>query len=199
MTAVDRFSVLHAVRLRGVADVATVNLMLGSDTGEVAAVFDQLIDEGLLFERPSRRVSGFVLTEGGRDVHAAQLSQWRISFDRDSFLQVYEGFGDINDEVKSLSSEWQMIGDDETARWDAIGRLEDVHQIAMAVFEEAANIVRRFGNYRTRLTLAVEKIGSGDYRYFTSPTQDSYHTIWFEAHEDFLLLLGIERSSEGSI
>ena len=27
---------------------------------------------------------------------------------------------------------------------------------------------------------------------------DSYHTVWFELHEDLLATLGIERSSEGS-
>jgi hypothetical protein len=26
----------------------------------------------------------------------------------------------------------------------------------------------------------------------------SYHTVWFELHEDLLCTLGIERSSEGS-
>jgi hypothetical protein len=27
---------------------------------------------------------------------------------------------------------------------------------------------------------------------------DSYHTVWFELHEDLLSTLGIERSKEGS-
>jgi hypothetical protein len=173
--------------------------MLCSDVEMVASVVGQLLDEGLLVERPGRRVSGLVLTEVGRDVHVALLSEWRTTVDQDAFLWAYRGFCAINDEVKGLSSDWQLIVDDEFARWDAIGRLEDVHETAMKVFGEAAKTVERFDNYRVRLAGAVENLGKGDYRYFTSPTQDSYHTIWFEAHEDFLLTLGLERSSEGSM
>ena len=31
-----------------------------------------------------------------------------------------------------------------------------------------------------------------------SPAVDSYHTVWFEAHEDFLLTLGRTREQKGS-
>ena len=33
--------------------------------------------------------------------------------------------------------------------------------------------------------------------WFTKPVIDSYHTVWFELHEDLLATLGIERASEG--
>jgi hypothetical protein len=36
----------------------------------------------------------------------------------------------------------------------------------------------------------------GQPEWFTKPVIDSYHTVWFELHEDLLCTLGIERASE---
>ena len=60
-----------------------------------------------------------------------------------------------------------------------------------------AGIVERFGRYGDRLSVALEKLDE-DPRYFVSPQVDSYHTVWFECHEDFLLTLGRTRRGEGS-
>ena len=40
--------------------------------------------------------------------------------------------------------------------------------------------------------------GSGQVRveWFTRPMIDSYHTVWFELHENLLATLGIERARE---
>ena len=38
---------------------------------------------------------------------------------------------------------------------------------------------------------------AGDTDWFTKPMIPSYHTVWFELHEDLLATLGIERGSEG--
>ncbi len=35
----------------------------------------------------------------------------------------------------------------------------------------------------------------GDARAFTAPLAESYHTVWFELHQDFLLTLGLEREA----
>ena len=42
------------------------------------------------------------------------------------------------------------------------------------------------------------RVTEGDRDWFTKPTIDSYHTVWFELHEDLLATLGLERSSERS-
>ena len=48
------------------------------------------------------------------------------------------------------------------------------------------------------LRSALERLVDGDTDWFTKPTIPSYHTVWFELHEDLLVTLGIERSSEGN-
>jgi hypothetical protein len=37
---------------------------------------------------------------------------------------------------------------------------------------------------------------AGAREWFTRPVIDSYHTVWFELHEDLLSTLGLARASE---
>ncbi len=47
-----------------------------------------------------------------------------------------------------------------------------------------------------RLDNALARVQAGDFDWFTTPVIDSFHTVWFELHEDLLSTLGIERSKE---
>ena len=55
----------------------------------------------------------------------------------------------------------------------------------------------RFRGYGPRLSDAVQRVQKGDTDWFTKPMIASYHTVWFEMHEDLLCTLGIERGAEG--
>jgi pyruvate,orthophosphate dikinase len=50
--------------------------------------------------------------------------------------------------------------------------------------------------YRTRLERAAGLVADGDHQYIASPRLDSYHNIWFELHEDLILLAGRTREDE---
>jgi hypothetical protein len=39
-------------------------------------------------------------------------------------------------------------------------------------------------------------VRAGDHNYVTKLTIDSYHTIWFELHEDLMATLGIRRGED---
>ena len=56
-------------------------------------------------------------------------------------------------------------------------------------------VLMRFGLYGTRLTAALERALAGNTAYVTD-TLDSYHTVWFQLHEDLLVTLGISREDE---
>ena len=47
-----------------------------------------------------------------------------------------------------------------------------------------------------RLGRAVERAAAGDGKYVASPRVDSYHGVWFELHEDLILLAGRTRADE---
>ena len=50
--------------------------------------------------------------------------------------------------------------------------------------------------YGPRLRRAVERVEAGDGEWFTKPSLPSYHSVWFELHEDLLSTLGLDRSAE---
>ncbi|MDP9020051.1 MAG: MarR family transcriptional regulator, partial [Actinomycetota bacterium] len=43
---------------------------------------------------------------------------------------------------------------------------------------------------------ALRRVVAGEGDWLTRPLIDSYHTVWFELHQDLLDTLGIERGSE---
>ena len=54
------------------------------------------------------------------------------------------------------------------------------------------------GGYKQRLDQALGKIRSGDPRYIAAPDRDSYHTVWFELHQDLIGLAGTTRQKEAA-
>jgi hypothetical protein len=47
--------------------------------------------------------------------------------------------------------------------------------------------------YRVRLAEAYDQVLAGQHEYVSGVRIDSYHTVWFELHEDLLRMLGRER------
>ena len=54
----------------------------------------------------------------------------------------------------------------------------------------------RLTTYRTRLARAAALVASGNPEFIASPRLDSYHNVWFELHEDLILLAGRTREDE---
>jgi hypothetical protein len=63
---------------------------------------------------------------------------------------------------------------------------------------DLADALDRFAHYGPRLGHAIDRVEAGEVEYATKPMIDSYHTVWFELHEDLLSTLGKERASEES-
>ncbi len=42
----------------------------------------------------------------------------------------------------------------------------------------------------------MSAVNAGDHRYVASPRVDSYHSVWFELHEELILLAGRSRAEE---
>jgi polyhydroxyalkanoate synthesis regulator phasin len=195
-TEATAFDVLHAVRLRGVAPTEAIAGTLDAAPEQVQAVIDGLQNDGELIHREGRRVSGYVLTKEGKGRHADEVVA-QVAGLHEALSHVYEQFLTINGRIKEMCSDWQGIEDD-VKRWDAIDALETFDSTAQVIFKRAGEVIPRFSRYGRALSAALELLADGDHRYFTSPLVESYHTVWFEAHEDFLMCLGIDRADEGS-
>jgi predicted ArsR family transcriptional regulator len=188
--------ILHALRVKGIATPEAIGSAIGADPDAVLSHLRELEAEGVAFERPSRKRPGWVLSEHGRERHATELAEAHPPETRETLAELYDGFLALNNDVKGLAARWQHAASEDD-RFELHGRLEDVNELAEKTLTHTGEVVPRFGRYARRLQVALDKIDD-DPRYFVSPLVDSYHNVWFECHEDFLLTLGRTRAEEGS-
>ena len=76
-----------------------------------------------------------------------------------------------------------------------LSRLIRIDTSAQRICSDLASRLMRFGVYGDRLTSALERALGGNTAYVTD-SLDSYHTVWFQLHEDLLATLGISREEE---
>ena len=178
---------LHQTRLRG---------MVKDPAEEPAA---ELTDAGYT----ARRGDSLALTSAGRAAHAAWARVPAGSEAETAVRRAYDGSLEIDLGVKSLTTEWQRVraaagrnGLDVTA-WKLVDRLGSVHARACGtVLGPLARAEPRFAGYRGRLRGALDKLEEGEVEWFSGLQCDSYHTVWWQLHEDLLLALGISRSDD---
>ncbi len=198
-----RLEVLHGLRLKGFADLAPVAERAGLASERCAAELSAAEADGLALHREGR-LSGWMLTPSGRSEVAKLLAaELDGSGARTSVEDAYQRFLAVNGEFLALCTDWQMLdrqtlNDHSDAAYDAavVARLGQVDDRVQPVCADLASALPRFGSYRDRLTSARTLVEQGDADWFTKPMIDSYHTVWFELHEDLLATLGIERSKE---
>lgn len=116
------------------------------------------------------------------------------------FVAAYEDFERVNVELKQLITDWQTLeiagsrvpNDHSDASHDArvIDRLGELHERADKVFARLAAGLPRLQIYRDHLLAALEKAEDGDLQWVSDARIESYHTVWFELHEELLRLMG---------
>lgn len=198
------FLVLHALRLKGFADTPVVAALTRLDEATAAKHLEAASADGHATRRDGR-ISGWALTPDGRARHAAMIrDELDSSGMRSKVEDGYRRFLEFNNELLSVCTDWQLrdgaLNDHTDGDYDAriVERLEYVDEQVQPVTRDLGDALERFGEYGTRFSLALGKVKNGERDWFAKPMIDSYHTIWFELHEDLLATLGIERSKEGS-
>ncbi len=117
-----------------------------------------------------------------------------------------DAFVVFDGQVKDAVTAWQMrtidgqeqINDHSDSAYDAsvLARLARLHaEIGAWLDQEMAGLPRLSG-YRRRLERAISAVDGGDQRFVASPRVDSYHAVWFELHEELILLTGRNRADE---
>jgi DNA-binding Lrp family transcriptional regulator len=187
---------LHALRIKGRATTDELAAALNLAPEEVEARLRALEADGLAIERATGRRPGWMVSPEGRDVHAEQAKQHVTAEVRAAILQHYKRFLEVNDPTKEVCTIWQTTSDQER-RLDLLAELHALHAQASLLLASTGEAIPRFARYGDRLAAALER-AARDPRYVVSPLVDSYHTVWFECHEDFLVTLGRNRHDEGS-
>lgn len=199
-----RFLALHGLRLKGFGEPDAIAAAVGLDTATVATLVPTLADEGLVLRRDGR-LSGWALTREGRSEQQALATKELAELGAQAAVRAgYDRFLALNGELLAVCTDWQVrggaINDHTDAAYDAgvIERLVAIEAGVQPVVSDLASVLDRFAPYRHRLRGAVTNVQAGELDYFTKPIIDSFHTIWFELHEDLLTSLGLERSQEGA-
>ena len=201
-----QFVVLHALRLKGLAEATALSTALGVPAAAVDTTLAALADDALVWRRDGR-LSGWSLTDEGRCLHdktlLAEVERLGV---RPRVEPVYRRFLPLNREVLAVCTDWQlhvqdgrtMLNDHSDAGRDraVLDRLAAVHAEARPLLRELAEAAPWMAEYGGRLANALARVQDGDFDWFTTPVIDSFHTVWFELHEDLLSTLGIERSKE---
>lgn len=201
------FLVLHGLRLKGFADAGAIGATSGLPARQLDDILTSLRAADHVLHRDGR-VTGWALTPSGRNRHAELLAEeLEQSSARNKVDGAYRAFLEINRDLLQICTDWQLRpsdGDpvpndhsDQAYDRSVIDRLAVVDDAVGPICDDLANVLERFGRYRARLHDAVDKVAAGDIEWFTKPMIDSYHTVWFELHEDLLVTLGIERHREG--
>jgi len=198
------FLVLHALRLKGFADAGVVAGLAGMDESVTTAHLHAAESEKLVTHREGR-ISGWSLTPTGRQRHRDLIQRELDDAGSRATVDVaYKRFLAVNGELLEVCTAWQVrngVPNDHTDRRyddEVIGRLAKVDEVVQPVCADLTDALARFGGYGPRLRTAKERVQAGEHDWFTRPMIDSYHTVWFELHEDLLATLGIERSKEVS-
>jgi hypothetical protein len=195
----NELTVLQAVRLKGRVRPAALAATLDEQETTVAEAVNKLGEAGLLTEGKLVRLS-----PAGRDRLTELLADERRCIDGEAFARAYDEFRSVNGEFKALVSEWQLRdgepNDHGDAEYDAaiLGRLDGVHSSVLPILAMAAKQLPRLTAYAAKLSAAQQQIQAGDTTWFTRPIVDSYHTVWFELHEELIGAAGLTREDEAT-
>ncbi|MCW2652821.1 MAG: hypothetical protein QOE41_4366 [Mycobacterium sp.] len=197
MAGVDDIQILQAVRLKGRVRSADIAAILGHEPEEVAGKMGDLTERGLLLEGKTIRLS-----PEGRERLDQLLADERSGIDGAAMSAAYGHFRDVNAQFKALIVEWQLKDGEPNSHVDpeydagVLDRLDGIHENVVPIITAAASQIPRLNSYAEKLSAAREKVAAGETTWFTRPLVDSYHTVWFELHEELMLATGLTRDAE---
>ncbi len=193
----SELAVLQAVRLKGRVSLADLAATLGEDADDLAGTVERLTESGLLVDGKPLRVS-----PDGRVRLGELLATERAHIDTAALADAYAEFRSVNAEFKALVTDWQLKdgqpNNHEDPDYDAavLARLEDVHHRITPIVDAAAAQLPRLSRYSAKLQSALDNVHAGDTAWLSRPLIDSYHTVWFELHEELIVAAGLTRDSE---
>ncbi|MEU4428170.1 transcriptional regulator [Actinoplanes sp. NPDC024001] len=186
-------TVLHTLRCIGFAELARVADASGLDQADTESHLIDLAVDGFVTRTTGEFGGGWGLTEAGRAEDARRISaELDRAGAREAVAAAYESFLILNPELLELCSAALDASADPGLAGRVLARFADLDRRAEPVCADLRAALPRFGRYRVRLTTALDRARDGAPRYLAETT-DSYHSVWFQLHEDLLATLGIPR------
>ena len=197
----EQHLILHGLAIKKYADADAVAEIIGMDPARVAEVLRESVARGRVLETngkyslaPTTRVS--LTADYSR--HCSDLRQNR------EFVATHEEFERVNTALKALITDWQIMevagssvtNDHSDKAYDSqiIDRLGNLHERADRILTKFATHLPRLQVYRDKLANALDHAEDGSIEWVSDARIESYHTLWFELHEDLLCMLGRTRT-----
>jgi hypothetical protein len=192
--------VMRSMRLKGRVNAETLTAATGVSEADVSSIVEKLVSSG-----EAKEMKGFyMLMPPGRERLTALLDDERSGVDAEAMKELYESFDPVNIDFKQLASDWQIRdgepNDHNDAAYDqsVLDRLPGIHERVTPVVDRATALAPRLAPYKERFQTALDKVQGGDKDWLLKPLIDSYHTVWFEFHEELIGLAGLTREAEAA-
>jgi phosphohistidine swiveling domain-containing protein/DNA-binding transcriptional ArsR family regulator len=196
----DDLPVLRALALKGRASISDLAAATGLEEPSVQAHLDALVAA-----EEARELRGaYALLPPARARLQSALERERAAVDPAALAALYDAFTEVNGDFKALAADWQLRDGEPNDHADAtydqavLARLPGIDGRVQPLVERAGELVARLAVYGARLTAALDRVRAGDTDWLLKPLIDSYHTVWFELHEDLIALSGRSRVEEAA-
>ncbi len=196
---------LLGLRLKGFASSLQIGQLVGLSEAATNAALQDAADFDQVVYRNGQR-TGWALKPAGRtEIERMLADELEITGLRPLVHSAYDRFMSLNNPMLAVCTRWQvkdlethLLNNHDDPAYDqaVIAELAELDAAVQPICTELSQALARFAIYSPRFSSALAKIESGDRGWFTAPIKESYHTVWFELHEDLLATLGIDRASE---
>ncbi|MGY1896998.1 pyruvate, phosphate dikinase [Nocardia gipuzkoensis] len=201
VTDIPDLDLLRLIGIKGRAAHDALAAGVGAAAESVAARCEELVARSLCAATPI----GVRLTPEGRQHLDGLLATERRAVDRAQIASVYAEFCAFNGDLKEIVTAWQMkdpatVNDHADTDYDGavLARLSELHRAVQPLLRRIGDVAPRLARYSARFAQAIERIAAGDHAWVARPVLDSYHTVWFELHEDLIGLCGLSRADEAA-
>ncbi|CAN0467215.1 unnamed protein product [Phaeothamnion confervicola] len=193
----DLHRVMHGVAIRKHGDAKAVAALAGLAVTKVENVLVGAVAAGRVLEVDGK----YMLTPCGQMMLAGEYSRFHDGLRANpDFAAACQRFEVINKDLKQLITDWQTMevggrrvaNDHSDKDYDqrVIGRLGSLHERFEPIMKKLCAGEARLKIYSDKLAAALEKAEHGELAWVSDAKLDSYHTVWFELHEDLLRILG---------
>lgn len=191
--------ILQCVRLK--RRVAPEDVAICAPANDTEGAVRALLADGMLDEAKGR----VKLTDAGKAELERLLAEEQAATDQRRLSGLYEEFTSVNAELKQIITDWQLVDgeqpndhSDPTYDGKVVASLLGLHERFTSLLDRIVAVAPRLSPYPGRFAAAAERVRDGDHSWVAGPLKDSYHTLWFELHEELIGLAGLSREAEAA-
>ncbi len=196
----EQHLVLHGLGIKKYAKADAIASLLDLPLERVTQVLKDAVSRGSVIDMDGR----YTLAPTARVSLQANHGRFNAALrSNGAFRSAYQEFERVNIELKGLITDWQTIRiggktvpndhSDEAHDEQVLDRLGRLHEQAEKILKSLAAELPRMSVYLRKLEEALDRAESGQIEWVSDAKIESYHTVWFELHEDLLCLMGETR------